>query len=97
MKRYSLAAGAAALSILVAACGSSADTVTTPAPRSGGIVISGCLTPSCRALSSFRAEPEGSSGMPVGLGLLVDERVSSQRDTSRMALAFLDGRCENCG
>lgn len=52
MKRYSLAAGAAAaLSILVAACGSSADTATkfgaaTPtasavAPRSGGIVISG--------------------------------------------------------
>jgi plastocyanin len=41
VKRYALAAGAAALSILLAACGSSPKTVAVTAPASGGIVISG--------------------------------------------------------
>jgi plastocyanin len=38
MKRYALAAGAAGLSILLVACGSSSDSA---APTSGGITISG--------------------------------------------------------
>lgn len=41
MKRYALAAGAAALFILLAACGSSSNTAGPAAPTSGGIVISG--------------------------------------------------------